>query len=55
MGIFDKAKDLVNKNQDKVDDAVDKAAAVVKKKTGGKYDAQVDKAEAAIKDKTGNL
>jgi hypothetical protein len=55
MGFLDKAKDLVSKNADKVEQAIDKAGDIVDKKTQGKYAGQVDKvAEAAKKavDKT---
>ena len=52
MGIFDKAKDLVGKNSDKVADAIDKAADVADDKTGGKYaehiDTGVDKAKGVV-------
>ena len=37
MGFLDKVKDLVSKNADKVDTAIDKAGDVVDKKTQGKY------------------
>lgn len=57
MGFLDKAKDLIHDNEEKVDDAIDKVAEVVEKKTGGKHgdtiDKVVDKAHDAV-DKLGN-
>jgi hypothetical protein len=50
---MDKAKALVNKNDDKVDDAIEKAGDVVDEKTGDKYADQVDKAQDTLQDKTG--
>ena len=56
MGIFDKAKDLVGKNSDKVEDAIDKAADVADDKTGGMYaeliDTGVDKAKGVVAGRT---
>jgi hypothetical protein len=49
MGFLDKAKDLLAKNSDKVDTAIDKAGDLVDKKTQGKYAAQVDKVQDAAK------
>ena len=37
MGFLDKVKDLVSKNADKVETAIDKAGDIVDKKTQGKY------------------
>lgn len=57
MGLFDKAKNLIGKNEEKVDDLIDKAADVVDDKTGGKHtdkiEGAVDKAHDAV-DKLGN-
>lgn len=55
MGIFDKAKDAINDNADKIDGAVDKAAELIDEKTGGKHADKIDKVQDTIKDKTGNL
>jgi len=55
MSIFDKAKDLVNGNEAKVDQAVERAGDIVDEKTGGKFSEQVDKGQSLIQDKTGNL
>ena len=49
MGLLDKVKDLLSKNADKVDTAIDKAGDVVDKKTDGKYSQHVDKAQDAAK------
>ncbi len=52
--LFDKAKNLLEENADKVEGAVDKLAEVVDEKTGGKHKDQIDKgadrAKNAIKD-----
>jgi hypothetical protein len=54
MGFLDKAKDLLSKNADKVDTAIDKAGDLVDKKTQGKYSSTVnkvqDKAKTSLKD-----
>lgn len=47
MGIFDKVKDLANKNKDKVADGVDKATDVIDDKTGGKHTEHLDKVDDA--------
>ncbi|BBX31776.1 hypothetical protein MMAG44476_18407 [Mycolicibacterium mageritense DSM 44476 = CIP 104973] len=49
MGFLDKAKDLLSKNADKVDTAIDKAGDVLDQKTQGKYSQHVDKAQDAAK------
>jgi hypothetical protein len=49
MGFLDKVKDLVAKNADKVDTAIDKAGDIVDQKTQGKYTSQVDKVQDAAK------
>jgi len=55
MGFLDKVKDLVSKNADKVDTAIEKAGDIVDKKTQGKYAGAVDKVQdAAKKAATGN-
>ncbi len=55
MGFMDKAKDLINENQEKIDSAVDKAAHFASEKTGGKYDEKIKKGTDAVKKKTGDL
>ena len=49
MGFLDKVKDLLSKNADKVDTAIEKAGDVVDQKTQGKYTQQVDKVQDAAK------
>lgn len=50
MGILDKAKDLLSRNADKVETAIDKAGALVDEKTQGKYTDAIHKvAEGAKK------
>lgn len=49
MGFLDKAKDLLAKNADKVDSAIDKAGDLVDEKTQGKYADTVDKVQDAAK------
>jgi antitoxin protein of toxin-antitoxin system len=49
MGFLDKAKDLLSKNADKVDTAIDKVGDVVDQKTQGKYASTVDKVQDAAK------
>jgi hypothetical protein len=44
VGILDKAKSLIGRHEEKVDDAIDKVADVADDKTGGKHS---DKIEAA--------
>ena len=41
MGIFDKAKDLLNEHSDKVDQGIDKAAELIDQKTGGQHTEQI--------------
>lgn len=49
MGFLDKAKDLLGKNADKVDTAINKAGDLVDKKTQGKYASTVNKVQDAAK------
>ena len=49
MGLIDKVKDLLSKNADKVETAIDKAGDVVDQKTQGKYADKVDKVQDAAK------
>ncbi len=49
MSFLDKAKDLIGKNTEKVEQAIDKAGDFVDDKTGGKYSATVDKVQDAAK------
>lgn len=58
MGIFDKAKDLLNEHNDKVDQGIDKAAEIIDQKTGGQHTEQVrqgaEQAKNAIDDTSGH-
>ena len=49
MAFLDKIKNLLSKNADKVDTAIEKAGDVVDSKTQGKYAQQVDKVQDAAK------
>jgi hypothetical protein len=49
MAFLDKVKNLLAKNADKVDTAIDKAGEMVDKKTQGKYTSTVDKVQDAAK------
>lgn len=49
MGFLDKAKDLLAKNADKVDTAINKAGDIVDEKTQGKYASTVDKVQDAAR------
>ena len=49
MGIFDKAKDLLNEHSDKVDQGIDKAAELIDQKTGGQHTEQIDQAAEQAK------
>ena len=49
MGIFDKAKDLLNEHNEVVDQGIDKAADIVDEKTEGKFKGVVDSAQEAAK------
>lgn len=57
MGIFDKAKDLLNQHSDKVDQGIDKAAEVIDQKTGGQHTEQInqgaEQAKRAMDDQGG--
>ena len=50
MGIFDKAKDVLSGNEDKIDAGIDKAGDMVDEKTGDKYTEQVNKGQDMAKD-----
>ncbi|HET6735687.1 antitoxin [Mycobacterium sp.] len=49
MAFVDKIKNLLSKNADKVDTAIDKAGDIVDQKTQGKYTQHVDKVQDAAK------
>lgn len=48
MGILDKLKGLVSGREEQVKESVDKAAAAVDEKTGGKYSDQINQAKDKI-------
>jgi MT0933-like antitoxin protein len=49
MAFLDKLKNVLAKNADKVDTAIDKAGDLVDKKTQGKYAQHVNKVQGAAK------
>ena len=49
MAFLDKIKNLLSKNADKVDTAIEKAGDVVDSKTQGKYASTVNKVQDAAK------
>ena len=51
MGIFDKAKDALSGQEDKVDAGIERAGDMVDQKTEGKYVEQVDQGQEMAKDK----
>jgi hypothetical protein len=55
MGIFDKAKDLVGKHGDKVDEGLEKAGDVADEKTGGKNSEQIDQGVQKAQDAVDGL
>ena len=54
MGLFDKAKNLANKNKDKIADGVDKATDAVDEKTGGKHTDHLEKVDDAARNYAGD-
>lgn len=52
MGFLDTVKNLFRQNDDKVDQAIDKAGEVAKGKVGG-HDEQIDNLAAKAKEATG--
>ncbi|HEX3207123.1 MAG TPA: antitoxin [Propionibacteriaceae bacterium] len=55
MGIFDKAKDALSGQEDKVDAGVEKAGDMVDQKTDGNYVEQVDQGQEMANDKFRDL
>ena len=49
MGFLDEAKNMLAKNKDAVESAIDKVGDLVDEKTQGKYSSFVDKAQDAAK------
>ncbi|BAK35141.1 hypothetical protein MLP_21270 [Microlunatus phosphovorus NM-1] len=50
MGIFDKAKDLLNEHNEVVDQGIDKAADIVDERTGHQHSEQIDQGAQQVKD-----
>jgi hypothetical protein len=55
MGIFDKAKDALSGQEDKVDAGIEKAGDMVDQKTDGNYVEQVDQGQEMANDKFRDL
>lgn len=55
MGIFDKAKDAMSGQQDKVDAGVERAGDMVDDRTESKYAEQVDQGQEVARDKLRDL
>ena len=55
MGLLDKAKQFVAKNDAQVKKGIGKVADVVDEKTGGKHRAQIEDVEAKAKDAVDKL
>ena len=53
-GFLDKAKDMADQHDDKVDQGLDKAGDFADQKTGGKYDQQIDKGVDQAQQRTGD-
>jgi MT0933-like antitoxin protein len=53
-GFMDKAKDMADQHDDKVDQGLEKGGDVADQKTGGKYDGQIDKGVDAAQQRTGD-
>lgn len=51
--IFDRAKKLIDENDEKIDDAAEQAGEFVDDKTKGKYTDKIDTAVDAVQEKTG--
>ncbi len=52
-GFLDKAKDMAEQHDDKVDQGLEKAGDFADQKTGGKYDEKIDKGVDAAQQRTG--
>ena len=50
MGLMDKVKGLLGQHEEKVDDAIDKAADIADDKTDGKHTDKIDAAADKAKD-----
>ncbi|MFI5956576.1 antitoxin [Cryptosporangium sp. NPDC051539] len=54
MGFLDKAKDFVDKHDDKIDQGLEKAGDLIDDKTGHKHSGNIDKAVDAAQKYTGD-
>ncbi|MFG1928301.1 antitoxin [Cryptosporangium sp. NPDC048952] len=54
MGLFDKAKDFVDKHDTQVDKGLDKLGDIVDERTGHKHSGNIDKAVDAAQKYTGD-
>ena len=52
-GIFDKVKDFLTGNPDKVDQGLDKAGELLNERTGGKYAEQIAKGDDMVRQQLG--
>ncbi|MCT1459093.1 antitoxin [Aestuariimicrobium sp. p3-SID1156] len=52
---IERAKDVANQHEDKIDAGVDRAGDLLDDRTGGRFESHVDKGQDVIQDKTGNL
>ena len=55
MGIFDKAKDMLNQHPDKVEQGLDRAAGLADQHTGGKHADKIDQATGKARDALDSL
>ena len=55
MGIFDKAKDVLNAHGDKVDQGIDKLAELADRRTGAQHGEHIDKGAQLAKDKLNEI
>lgn len=53
-GFLDKAKDLADQHDDKVDQGLEKAGDFADQKTGGKYDDKIDQGVDQAQRRTGD-
>ncbi|GAA0802711.1 antitoxin [Spirilliplanes yamanashiensis] len=53
MSFLDKAKDMLDKHDDKVDQLLEKAGDEVDRRTGGKHSAHIDRAVDEAQKRTG--
>ena len=51
---MDRAKDLADQHDDKVDQGIERAGGEVDERTGGKYDQQIDKGVDTAQQRTGS-